>query len=154
MEIGSLVTWREVVKVGGGRKKSVAGERVISGVVVRVRKSRGGTTDYKIEVSTATGHSADSVRAKVWVKRRALLGGMAWEREKQKIKQKRLDNALHQPRSRKFERTHKQKRFRSTNGRCAPVRQYSKEELAVWAEANGYTVANRKKGTNSSPPPW
>ena len=60
----------------------LAGERVITGTITRVRTSQGGTTDYKIDVETVEGHDANSVEGSVWVKRQKLVKGRHWQRSR------------------------------------------------------------------------
>lgn len=81
---GQLVTWREAVIERSLDGHVMLGERVISGTIRRERKSRGGTTDYHIDVQSAAGYEAETVGASVWVKRNKLTRGMSWQRAKTK----------------------------------------------------------------------
>ena len=80
MEVGNAVTWREAVMSKIGSRSIVSGERVITGTITRVRVSRGGTTDYKIDVAKVEGHDAASVKASIWVKHQKLVRGRSWQR--------------------------------------------------------------------------
>lgn len=82
--VGQSVTWRDAIiaKAPGGHL--LLGERVICGTVRRERKSRGGTTDFHIEVQSVDGYQAEAVGASIWVKRNKLTKGMSWQRAKTK----------------------------------------------------------------------
>lgn len=80
MEVGKTVTWREgVMAMNKAGQLVLAGERVITGTITRVRTSQGGTTDYKIDVESVTGHDATGVEGSVWVKRQKLVKGRSWQ---------------------------------------------------------------------------
>lgn len=89
MEEGMKVTWREAVFGEVRGRRALTGERVVTGTVMRVRKSGGGTTDYKIDVEEVTGHESGAVKASVWVKRQKLIGGRSWQRSVMKKRAKK-----------------------------------------------------------------
>lgn len=81
---GQSVTWREAVTTKSSGRIVLLGERVVTGTIKRERKSRGGTTDYHIDVQSVVGFEPDEVRASIWVKRNKLTRGMSWQRAKTK----------------------------------------------------------------------
>ena len=83
---GQSVTWREAVIARSSGGHVLLGERVICGTIRRERKSRGGTTDYHIDVQSVVGYEPDEVRASVWVKRNKLTRGMSWQRARKKLR--------------------------------------------------------------------
>lgn len=84
--VGQSVTWREAIITRSPRGHTLIGERVICGTIRRERKSRGGTTDFHINVQTVEGYQAETVGASVWVKRSKLAKGMSWQRAKTKLR--------------------------------------------------------------------
>lgn len=80
MNIGVTVTWREAVTVLKNGRRVVAGERVITGTIARVRTSRGGTTDYKIDVEKVEGYRPTGVKSSIWVLHRTLSKGRRWQK--------------------------------------------------------------------------
>lgn len=82
--VGQSVTWREAIIAKSRGGHVLLGERVICGTIRRERKSRGGTTDFHIDVQSVEGYQAGTVGASVWVKRSKLAKGMSWQRAKTK----------------------------------------------------------------------
>ena len=82
---GQSVTWREAVTTKSSGRIVLIGERVVTGTIKRERKSRGGTTDYHIEIQSVAGYEHEAVRGTVWVKRNKLTKGMSWQRAKAKV---------------------------------------------------------------------
>lgn len=82
---GQNVVWREAITKKEPNRLFVLGERIISGTVIRVRKSRGGTTDYHIAVKAVSGYKAGDISGNIWVKRGKLTKGMSWQRAKSKV---------------------------------------------------------------------
>lgn len=80
MNVGTVVTWREAVTVTKKNGPAKVGERVITGTITRVRTSRGGTTDYKIDVETVTGYRPTAVKSSIWVLHRTLSKGRGWQK--------------------------------------------------------------------------
>lgn len=82
--VGQSVTWREAIIQRSSGGHVLLGERVICGTIRRERKSRGGTTDYHIDVESVAGYQADAIGTSVWVKRNKLTRGMSWQRAQSK----------------------------------------------------------------------
>lgn len=88
---GQFVTWREAVIQKSSDGHVLLGERVLCGTIRRERKSRGGTTDYHIDVQPVEGYQVGTVGASVWVKRNKLTKGMSWQRAKTKLRPSKPD---------------------------------------------------------------
>lgn len=120
----------------------LAGERVLTGTILRFKRSQRGIIFVKVRIEEATGYQSNAVPNRMWVKRTKLERGIAWQKS---VVRQGEERRRKKRRSGRFHRNGGIKNLHGT------PRRFSPKEIAAWAEQHGYDIARSVEARLSIP---